>query len=110
MQLARGRPPTIGKSTRNGRITGDARNSRIAIYNDIPELPQAIIKNNEKEEEPERETLQTNELRLEIQQKSKIKKQKTAIEHLKEKARCQQKRNIKTNLSPIPETQSTSEL
>ena len=54
--------------------------------------------------------MQTNEPRQETQIKSKIKKKKTAIEQLKEKARRQQKRNIKTKLPPVPKTPSTIEL
>ena len=55
--------------------------------------------------------MKTNESRQETQQKAKIKK-KTAIEQLKEKARRQQKRNIRQKLPPIPipETRSTINL
>ena len=80
--------------------------AEVPFFNDIPEPPQTTIENNEIEQETERDIVKTNE----TQQKTKIKKKKTVIEQLNEKARRQQKRNIKPKLSPILETPSTINL
>ena len=63
--------------------------AELPFTNHVPEPPQTITKNNKKEQELKKGTLQTNEPRQETQQKSKIKKKKTAIEQLNEKSRRQ---------------------